>query len=386
MTRLVHFACSGAIAGGVEHYLATLLATPGPFEHAVVFEEGDACRFAGAWPAQRSGWSTDRPADDRPDPGRLPDGVAVFHFPPSAATLDRLARDRRPAVLFCHDHRWWCPSGSRYHLRPERACAIRASGLACGVRYHALHCGSLRPAAVFHGFRRAEAGRRALADATLVLTASTYMRDEAIRHGASVERTYSVPLPVAATVAASVPPGAPVVLFASRLTPEKGPALLLEAFAQMREPARLVMAGTGISASAIASAVARHPRRTDIELTGALDPDAVRSRMRAATVVVVPSVWPEPFGLVGLEALAEGRPVVACASGGIADWARPELGGITVPPGRADLLAAALDRVLREPAVGQRALASGPGWVAAHHAPAVHLEHLRSALAAVGLA
>ena len=46
------------------------------------------------------------------------------------------------------------------------------------------------------------------------------------------------------------------------------------------------------------------------------------SALRAATLVAIPSLWPEPFGLVGLEAAAYGVPAVAFDTGGIREWLR----------------------------------------------------------------
>jgi glycosyltransferase involved in cell wall biosynthesis len=108
--------------------------------------------------------------------------------------------------------------------------------------------------------------------------------------------------------------------------------------------------------------------------------------MRRAAVVAVPSQWPEPFGLVGIEALAEGRPVVACDSGGISDWAREELGASLVPPGRPDLLAEALDRALSDPDQAERAFEKGPDWVASNHSVGTHEQSVSGALAGAGLA
>ena len=51
-----------------------------------------------------------------------------------------------------------------------------------------------------------------------------------------------------------------------------------------------------------------------------------------AAVLAVPSVWPEPFGLVGLEAAARGVPAVAFDTGGIRQWLHHQISGLLVPP------------------------------------------------------
>lgn len=70
--------------------------------------------------------------------------------------------------------------------------------------------------------------------------------------------------------------------------------------------------------------------------------------LNATSVVVVPSVWPEPFGLVGLEAMTCSKPVVAFDTGGISDWLKDGCNGYLVPVKRADLLAERIDSLLRD--------------------------------------
>jgi glycosyltransferase involved in cell wall biosynthesis len=69
-----------------------------------------------------------------------------------------------------------------------------------------------------------------------------------------------------------------------------------------------------------------------------------------AWVQCVPSLWDEPFGLVAIEALARGTPVVASAVGALPEFVADERSGYLVPPGDPDALAAALRRVLSDPA------------------------------------
>ena len=82
---------------------------------------------------------------------------------------------------------------------------------------------------------------------------------------------------------------------------------------------------------------------------------------RAADVVVVPS-RSESFGLVALEAQACGVPVVVSDVGGLVDAVEHGTGGLRVPPGDDHALAAALGRVLRDPALAARLAAGGERW------------------------
>ena len=74
--------------------------------------------------------------------------------------------------------------------------------------------------------------------------------------------------------------------------------------------------------------------------------------MREADVLAVPSVWPEPFGLVGIEAGCVGLPAAAFDVGGVRDWVRPGESGELAPgdPPTADGLVQAIVRALADPA------------------------------------
>jgi glycosyltransferase involved in cell wall biosynthesis len=80
---------------------------------------------------------------------------------------------------------------------------------------------------------------------------------------------------------------------------------------------------------------------------------------RAADAVVFPSAWEEPFGLVPLEAMASGTPVVATATGGAAEFLVDETNCLVVPLGQAATLAAALERLAADPDLRRRLVAGG---------------------------
>ncbi len=87
--------------------------------------------------------------------------------------------------------------------------------------------------------------------------------------------------------------------------------------------------------------------------------EEIMAAFAAASVAVVPSRWPEPQGLVAMEAMAVGTPVVASAVGGLVDIVRPEQNGLLVPAGDAPALAAALDRLLGDEPLRHRLGAAG---------------------------
>ena len=151
---------------------------------------------------------------------------------------------------------------------------------------------------------------------------------------------------------ASVSAECPVVLLApGRLSdPVKGGAVLLEACDRLwarRTDFRLLL-------------TMRRPwLRPYAEGLGWLDADALLAAYARCDVCVVPAIWPEPFGIVAVEAMAAGRPVVASAVGGLASTVVDGETGLLVPPGDPAALAAALERLLDDRALAARLGASG---------------------------
>lgn len=97
----------------------------------------------------------------------------------------------------------------------------------------------------------------------------------------------------------------------------------------------------------------------------------VRDRYLAADVALFPSEWDEPFGLVGLEAMACGVPLVATGTGGSADYLRDGENAVLVPPGDSAALAAAIRRLASAPELRARLTAGGASTASAYSAQAM---------------
>lgn len=155
-----------------------------------------------------------------------------------------------------------------------------------------------------------------------------------------------------------IPEEAVTFLFVGAVVPEKGLSHLVEAFGRLaeRDPrVRLLVAGSaslwdmnGQTAEGAYEAELRERLRPLIQagkahLLGAVKSSAMPAVYAASSVTVMPSVWPEPFGLVALESLAAGKPVIASDVGGLPETVGPD-NGCLVAPGDAAALAATMDR------------------------------------------
>jgi glycosyltransferase involved in cell wall biosynthesis len=138
-------------------------------------------------------------------------------------------------------------------------------------------------------------------------------------------------------------PAGPLVLYAGKHSLGKGTAVLVEALDAIRAAVpgvRFAFAGKGEMAL---------PAAPDVHALGRLPQPTLFGLYRAADVVVVPSLWPEPLSRVLLESMRFGRPVVATAVGGSPEAVEDGVTGLLVPRGDAAALAAAVSALLRDP-------------------------------------
>jgi glycosyltransferase involved in cell wall biosynthesis len=167
-----------------------------------------------------------------------------------------------------------------------------------------------------------------------------------------------------------------------RFTALKGGDLLLEATrkaaGQLGRPLALLFAGEGPEGANWQWRATR--LGVDARFLGWCSPERLAELRVEADLLAVPSVWPEPFGLVGIECGCVGLPAVGFAVGGIPDWLIPGRSGEAAPaPPTADGLASAIVRALADPVYHYR-LCVGAWEVASRFTLSRHLDILEREL------
>jgi glycosyltransferase involved in cell wall biosynthesis len=295
--------------------------------------------------------------------------VVYVHLIESQALEARLL-ELAPAVLFAHSYHGMCISGEKTFKFPDtRPCGLRF-GWKCLVHYYPHRCGGLSPITMWRDYLKQSERHSLLPKYCAIATASEYLRRQLIAHGVQPERLHKIPMPVSATFAE--PGNQPVashadetkrILFVGRMGRLKGTAILLDSMpavaAALNSQINLTFIGDGPGRTAweeYARRVQARDGRLSIQMAGWMKPEEIRAVLAEADLLVVPSVWPETFGLVGPEAGRLGVPAAAFDVGGISEWLVHGVNGELAPgnPPSAQGLADAIVRCLRDPAVYKR--------------------------------
>jgi glycosyltransferase involved in cell wall biosynthesis len=205
------------------------------------------------------------------------------------------------------------------------------------------------------------------------------------------DRVQLVPLPLDGgsshpTALASKQPGGRI-LYVGRLVDVKGISYLIRAVAEAQSrlprPLALTIAGEGPDRQELADLARR--LSVNAVFTGWIDGPDKTELFQQSDLLAVPSLWPEPFGLTGIEAGVFGVPAVGFAVGGIPDWLITGQSGELAPgdPPSVGGLSDAIVRALADPEHYRR-LCEGARSVASRHTMNNHLNRLESIFASAG--
>jgi glycosyltransferase involved in cell wall biosynthesis len=211
-----------------------------------------------------------------------------------------------------------------------------------------------------------------LRHAAHVFTPSKYLRDLAVGWGVDAARVSVLPNP--APPLPELAPrdelrrgfgfDGPTLAFAGRLTAQKSLRVALEALAAV-DRVELAIAGHGDERAALERDVAELGLDGRVHLLGPLPRPRVVELFAAADASILSSSW-ENFPHTVVEALAAGTPVLATATGGVAEVVRDGENGLLVPLGDTAALAAAIRRFFEDDALRARLRAAAAPSVAAY--------------------
>jgi len=360
--RILIATASRNLLGGVEKYLQSVI--PG------LLGRGHSIGLLYEYPFRPTEQGIDSQAGDVPSWCSMDAGLdsalhslaswkpdVVYSHGLDDGRLESALLERYPSILYAHTYYGTCVSGRKCYSKPRLEPCTRQFGAPCLILYYPRRCGGLNPGTMWQLFQLQSKRKSKLPDHQAVLVASRHMYHEFKQHGIPADRLHLVPLPMDGSLPSSTAPRTKAlrgrILFVGRLMDVKGVSYLLQAIPlaaqKLGRPLTLTIAGEGPNRGKLED-LARQLGLT-VEFAGWVDTEWRSDLMRWTDLVVVPSVWPEPFGLVGIEAGCFGVPAVGFAVGGIPDWLIPGQSGELAPgdPPTVEGLAEALVRALADP-------------------------------------
>jgi glycosyltransferase involved in cell wall biosynthesis len=267
------------------------------------------------------------------------------------AILPEISRRNIPIVQTLHEYRAVCPVSTLY--REGAVCTECRDKRYRNVIRHRCAGGSLARSAWNYAEMHLSDWLGHKRNIARYITVSNYQRDLLIAMGMAADKLVTIHHPVdLPTPVLANSKGADYVLFFGRLETAKGADLLLDIAARLAGE-QLVIVGDGSRREALVQA-ARDQGLDNVTFAGTLHGPALEAAIAQASCVIVPSLWPEAFGLTCVEALAHAVPVVASAIGGMLDTIRDGVDGFLVPPGNVEAMVERICRLTADRSLARR--------------------------------
>lgn len=283
--------------------------------------------------------------------------LVYYYSLPDEQTLAVLLESGIPLARRVQDHALYCMRGYKYNFLSRAICTRGASTrclFPCLAFVGRNRDGGFPLKWVSYGARRREIALSRRCRRLIVY--SEYQKAELLRNGFDPARIVQhVPLNFqGARGPRSTMSGRNLVVFAGQIIRGKGVDLLLRALAKVRAPFECVILGEGSARAGCEKLCAALGLGERVRFHGFVPAEAMRAFYQEASVAVMSSVWPEPFGMAGPEAMLYGLPVVAFDAGGIREWLQDGENGFLAPWMDTDQFAARLEQLLLDKELARR--------------------------------
>ncbi|MBN3942547.1 MAG: glycosyltransferase family 4 protein [Nostoc sp.] len=259
-----------------------------------------------------------------------------------------------PAIFSVHNHSFYCPSGTKYLAEQRTICDRNFSYLGCTWGKLVDKCGSRRPLRTLRELQTTHQFLDVLKRLKITFIAnSEYVRQELIQNGVSPEQTIMLHCGISIPETATFPLSLEVhqnhrILFAGRIVSDKGLEWLLKTLIHTDPKIQLDIAGEGWERPRLEKLATTLGLNKRITWHGWCNSDKLDKLYQQCFAVIFPSVWPEPAGLVTLEAYSRYRPVIGSAVGGIPEHLRDGETGILVPSNNIQKMADSINELYRD--------------------------------------
>ena len=297
-----------------------------------------------------------------------PDLIHVHNFP-CIEVLGEIETDA-PIVRTIHSYENQCENQKKQ--LPDGSICGHPLGIACRT-----HCGFEKS---FKATRVRAENRFMKSGVSKLIAVSSYMRQVLLENGFPKSRIAVLPNFTRLNFKAADVLEENIVLYVGRLTPEKGLLQLVDSLKLASTRMKLLVVGRdgALGHSEFHRQIVQRAEEAgiEIEVQGWLVGDELRCAFARASIVALSSIWPEPFGLVGIEAMTAGKPVIAFDCGGIRDWLDHERTGFAVPHGDLAGFAARIDQLMGDETLRAQIGARARETARVRFSPDAHIREL----------
>jgi glycosyltransferase involved in cell wall biosynthesis len=266
------------------------------------------------------------------------------------APLVKLVTSGWPTVKFVHDFKMVCPDGKKTLKTRGVTCEL-PMGYRCQFNAYCHRCMPRNPFIGMPLIRNCVLIASLHKKRSQLVVASHFMKDVLRYNEFPAERIHVIPYftPLPRLNGERVSSEPPNILALGRITREKGFDCLLHAYHLIQNKALLTIVGDGPELPALKRIAAELGLSQRVSFPGWLTQENLDAVYRQSSLVVVPSMWPEPFGMVGIEAMAYQKPVIAFDVGGICEWLKDPQTGFLVKPGDTNELCEKIKLLIESP-------------------------------------
>jgi glycosyltransferase involved in cell wall biosynthesis len=314
-----------------------------------------------------------------------PDLIYV-HKMADLEVIQALAGSGRPVVRMVHDHDLYCMRSYKYNPLTRQICERAASPYCifpCGATLTRNRGGGapLKWVSYFEKMRGLKLNRQF----QRMIVATEYMREELVRNHFNPQKIEVHP-PVPRTIdnpGQSSFSDRNLILYSGQIIRGKGVDVLLEALARVQTAFECIILGEG-NHRAYCEQLSRELGLGErVHFKGFVPQNQLQEYYADASLAVMSSVWPEPFGAAGLEGMRHGLPVVAFDAGGIREWLTSGENGFLAPWMDREAFTARIEQLLRDKALARQMGERGRRLIRERFDFAQYIQNLENTFATV---
>lgn len=254
-------------------------------------------------------------------------------------------------ISVVHDHDYYCLRKHKYFPFTRKNCKLKFNPVICSL------CASLGGMLAKDGRGRLQFkpvntsgvynALKFLRKSAKTVVLSDFMKNQLILNGVETDKIVKIhPFICTGEKNPSIDAVSNVLLYVGQITRGKGVDLLLSSLKNVKSDFLLKIVGKGNDENYIKKYIAGNGMEKKVEFIGfTLDVEKFYSD---CSLVIVPSRWQEPFGLIGIEAFSKGKPVIGFDVGGISEWLRDGYNGWLIPEGSISQMTKAIDSALSD--------------------------------------